>query len=501
MSSSLTVGSQTLAALDEEIVILESHLLGLKSGRNSLVPILRLPVEVVVKIIRQTQLLELDDPDLDTDAGFLEFRLSHYWRNLMVVCRTLRAIALAVPKLWQFIDASCLNVDYLAMATARAKSTPLVLGYTEHSRRDGSTQAHTEYIVKNFPRAYAACLHLEETSPVRTLLQIPAPQLNALQITSMPYMGSILPPEISGISIQLIELTLSHLDLREYPPHAWPVMKRLRLLDVTVTLDSIYCMILGMPLLEHLVLRYIGGLNCEQISNVLDPSPWNQRKRHNLQTIFLKMRPASCVSILKLLYSPLNSCQKLDVGFICEYLSNDTFVGKTIVEALEYIMTAWGHLFLGLLKPTTLVVEREAGGGHRCFFKLISNPTNTANTQHSSITMEYILDFRDRYKALGISFGAIDMPKVVGLDYAELTELCDLRAPNAVKLSFSEFWELNGLFDWLVESKRRTVSCTIATIEIDPVPDRMFYEHVPEQIERFRSMVDVIISVRSLEVM
>jgi hypothetical protein len=72
----LTTEAQTLAALDEEIEILETRLLGLKSRRNSLVPILRLPNEVIGKIIGQTQLLKRDDRD--TDAGFLEFRAQRF---------------------------------------------------------------------------------------------------------------------------------------------------------------------------------------------------------------------------------------------------------------------------------------------------------------------------------------------------------------------------------------------------------------------------------------
>jgi hypothetical protein len=322
MPSPSTTEPQTLAAIDEEIAILETRLLGLKSRRNSLVPILRLPVEVIGRIIRQTQLLKFRQPD--TDAGFLEFRLSRHWRNLMVACRALRVVALAVPELWMFIDTGCPNVDYPAMCTARAKDAPFVLSYNSHRDRDGPTQTQKHDLVVNFSRAYAVCLTLEENDLVQTLLQIPAPRLNTLQIET--HVMHKIPPALSALSHQLVELTFWDVDLRGCPSYAWPVMRRLRLQHTILTPDSLCSMVFQMPLLEHLVIRSIEGLDDEHVSNKLDTSPRNQHALHNLHTIFFQIRPAACVSLLKVLHSSVHSCQKLDVDFLNAYEGDGTFV-------------------------------------------------------------------------------------------------------------------------------------------------------------------------------
>jgi hypothetical protein len=394
-----------------------------------------------------------------------------------------------------FIDTGCPNVDYPAMCTARAKDAPFVLSYNSHRDRDGPTQTQKHDLVVNFSRAYAVCLTLEENDLVQTLLQIPAPRLNTLQIET--HVMHKIPPALSALSHQLVELTFWDVDLRGCPSYAWPVMRRLRLQHTILTPDSLCSMVFQMPLLEHLVIRSIEGLDDEHVSNKLDTSPRNQHALHNLHTIFFQMRPAACVSLLKVLHSSVHSCQKLDVDFLNAYEGDGTFVsGDTMVEALEHIMLVWGHLFVGPFLPVTLAVEHGRWQDDRHSFTLVSSLRDSNNLQHSSITIEYLLDFRHRYQTLGITFGAIELIISSEPSYLNLTELCNVHAPNAVKLNFRRPWDLTGLSAWLAERKATTLSCTIMTVEITQYPDHVYHEEVNEEIERLRriGIVEVVIS-------
>jgi hypothetical protein len=191
--------------------------------------------------------------------------------------------------------------------------------------------------------------------------------------TSSLYSGVL--PEISSLSPQLVELTLCDLDFRGYPPHAWPVMERFRLLRVTVTCEYLCSMIFAMPLLKNLVMKHIVGMDGENVSNILDASPSKQRAPRDLHTIVLKMKPVACASILKVLHSPPSPGQKLDVDFIHGHKYDGTFEsGEIIIEALKYVMTAWGHLFVGPFLPITLTMQCEGWGRLSLFLRVGLKP-------------------------------------------------------------------------------------------------------------------------------
>jgi hypothetical protein len=141
-------------------------------------------------------------------------------------------------------------------------------------------------------------------------------------------------------------------------------------------------------------------------------------------------------------------------------------LGETMVEALKYVMAAWGHLFVGPFLSITLAVQYGGWGeDQQHFFRLVSNPANMTNTQRSSIIMEYLLDFRDKYQALCFTFGTVELGLFDGFWHlARLTGLFDVHAPNITKLVFKDAWDPTGSTHWLIERKPTTASCAITTV-------------------------------------
>jgi hypothetical protein len=91
-----------LRDVDDKIRVLEHQLLLLKQRRNSLVPICRLPVELLARILSFLQHSELVLPHGGTD--FLFHSNANNWSLVMLVCAHFRAVAVQTPALWNVYD-------------------------------------------------------------------------------------------------------------------------------------------------------------------------------------------------------------------------------------------------------------------------------------------------------------------------------------------------------------------------------------------------------------
>jgi hypothetical protein len=91
-----------LRDIDDKIRVLEHQLLLLKQHRNSLVPICRLPVELLARILSFIQHPELVLPH--GGADFLFHSNANNWSLVMLVCAHFRAVAVQTPELWNVYD-------------------------------------------------------------------------------------------------------------------------------------------------------------------------------------------------------------------------------------------------------------------------------------------------------------------------------------------------------------------------------------------------------------
>jgi hypothetical protein len=112
----MSARSDILEAIDNEIKSLEVTIQALKCRRNILVPISRLPPEILAAIFSF-----LSHSAWDLPFGRME------WIGVAHVCHQWREIAFNYPHFWSHIDFTDLTVAQMAEILARAKMSPLHL--------------------------------------------------------------------------------------------------------------------------------------------------------------------------------------------------------------------------------------------------------------------------------------------------------------------------------------------------------------------------------------
>lgn len=105
----------TIFDIESQISALEKQIVQLKIRRNALVPILRLPVELLVHIFKD---LQQDGNKPDPDCTLKTIALSS-------TCHQLRETALRAPDIWATLN--CRNERWAELCALRAGSTPLCL--------------------------------------------------------------------------------------------------------------------------------------------------------------------------------------------------------------------------------------------------------------------------------------------------------------------------------------------------------------------------------------
>jgi hypothetical protein len=306
---------QNLDEIDSGILFHEARLLALKSQRNSLIPILNLPLEIIGRIIRQTQLT--GGQELHTHPEFLEFKINEKWRRIMLVCRLFRAVALTLPELWTFISTQK-DADWIHISLERAKSLPLILDLRPQSHNHLAELVLTKLLLANFSRAYAVSLSLgmRSTDQIQAFFDTPAPWLNTLQ-----WVGTLLDKNIlnmlPGFSNQLVELSFLQVDLKEGRALACPRLQRLRLDTVSITPGAFFPFLSNMISLEHLVIRHMqlsSGLpvglmtSREATPDLLVPQDRSKCVLRHLCRIFLQAEPFICRALLQILHPSRHAC-------------------------------------------------------------------------------------------------------------------------------------------------------------------------------------------------
>jgi hypothetical protein len=168
--------------IDRDIRFHENIVLALKSRRNSLAPIFRLPSELICRIIKETQLPRRDESD--NHPNFMSFEVNSGWTAMLRICKHVRSIALAAPELWTFIDTGLQDIYWISNSLKRARGVPLVFKY-DCNQLDPFVREKGEIALVTFPRAHAASLLVDGTNTVdvQDLLLLSAPVLHTLAIT------------------------------------------------------------------------------------------------------------------------------------------------------------------------------------------------------------------------------------------------------------------------------------------------------------------------------
>ncbi|TFK72315.1 hypothetical protein BDN72DRAFT_836275 [Pluteus cervinus] len=264
--------------IDREISQTEDHLCSLKTRRNSLSPISKIPIELLSKIFSESQELALvslpDEVDLD-----MRFIVS--W-----VCRHWRATALGTPGLWTIISKknkdSAIDIDFARDFLMRSRNRGISVNLFR------SPQNMLEAFVPQMHRITQ--LRLSDIPPnpeFGKLLSQPAPALSTIELC-----GIHLPlgPILSGNHPNLRSLIIADMDFAAFSPSILPGLTRLHIVgnDPNMTPNYLLGALDSMQALEELKL-----VRCLQDRPVLVPA--NRLRLRSLQSVTISDKHSTAV--------------------------------------------------------------------------------------------------------------------------------------------------------------------------------------------------------------
>jgi hypothetical protein len=208
-------GYEAAASARTEI---DSMIHELKSIRNSLSPLLKLPTELVLRIIYN---LTLEDQEYSVDPSNYPVPASRPWLSITHVCRSLRNISLGNHLLWNKID--CSEFNWLDEFVRRSGEVPLEL-VTPQVVVGTVQKSILRSVLKYFDRA--RCLNLGDMNSrliekhLYPRLVQPAPLIQRLYLhgnaKTEPSRNPIVPyPLFGGDSPQLRLVSIANYSLHE----------------------------------------------------------------------------------------------------------------------------------------------------------------------------------------------------------------------------------------------------------------------------------------------
>jgi hypothetical protein len=284
-----------LSEIEEKILSLEAELLDLKRLRNDLVPIGRLPSELLVHIFLLVQ--DGSNAENPPDDEFSIPLIDHRWSRVMLVCCRFRTLAIQSPKLWNVVNHAM--VDRISkwgqICEYRSAGTP---SYTYIRRADDSDSIHRAWKAK-----------VEDNAATPQTFNVPAIELRFLTID----LGNRFPQlAITESFLGGDELPLTHLKLRGHQillqnPPPMPYLHRLVLCQITVGtgLQGLSALLQNAPLIEHLSFEflYLSESRAMTYPSTIIPVP-RRVALAGLKTLLVKDTVAEVSALIRLLPIP-----------------------------------------------------------------------------------------------------------------------------------------------------------------------------------------------------
>jgi hypothetical protein len=288
-SSSLS----TVFEYDQRLTNINVQISTMKQERNGLLPLFRLPVEILVRILVHYQWT----PDGDPDPGwpYLVEYFHDRWTSVMLVCRRFRSVAVNAPELWRIVDDNDIfNMRGKARVNLRVKRAgdlPLVLLGSEPS------------LPWLLHRAVMADFRLPGSGYSKEWKQ-PAPLFHDLSFRNANTfrLGRTL---LGGFSSQLERLSLDQVTLIELPDLPALTFFFLEGVIVDDTLQALARSLSHTPNLEVLIVR-----NLRLHNSIYDLRPWEKIntfwriKLVKLQVLQINDDPPLVAGVLRIVTSP-----------------------------------------------------------------------------------------------------------------------------------------------------------------------------------------------------
>jgi hypothetical protein len=261
--------------------------LDFKHGQNALLPICRLPPEIVVAIITYVQRRSWSFDDL-----FVQFNYS--WVRIMLVCRYFREVAVQTPVLWTVVNHYKGSKRWRNLCIERSQTAPLCV----YSR--------TALPPDQWKRVWIAQLLLHDRA-AEDAFRHPAPLLQELK------MGGLFTVSTALLHSVATSLRFLHLSGLETCPILDDTLSlpSLRHLEVSYThfsysLHEFVHLLKGTPMLDTLA---IDRLYLSEIIRIMDAGetiPISQPvTMSNLRVLRIKDSPAEAWALMRLIIAPL----------------------------------------------------------------------------------------------------------------------------------------------------------------------------------------------------
>jgi hypothetical protein len=120
------LGMSTFTVVDKEIASLYLRIRQLRTHRNTLTSFLRLPTELIIRIVEMTQAFSWSNERSHTWRFPEPWSYNSRWWQIMLVCTRLRSIIINAPELWTLIDCNK-KEEWNQLCEQRAKARTYAL--------------------------------------------------------------------------------------------------------------------------------------------------------------------------------------------------------------------------------------------------------------------------------------------------------------------------------------------------------------------------------------
>jgi hypothetical protein len=319
----------TFAFFDEQISALETkdyespmqhehgltQIRALRTRRNELAPLLRLPADVLRDIVHIMVVTEHRPATLDDLAICRRpqwpFGESTKWTRIMATCTRLRSLCLAERRLWSYFDIDR-NVEWLQLCMQRAATIPVTLHFDESTAciAPGSLKDRESIVASLLLRARHLWLVVRNGDDQTADMNFDAPpdgsmiHLRTLRcVCSSPQEVALGTEMLIGNAAVLTEVTMVGVFLMEDVPH-FNELTRLELARVRFDHQSsrLRNLLKNTPRLKFLSLHIV------EIDGA-DLTPCQPIVMPDLLELELKDFPSALVALLRLLPIPRFRCK------------------------------------------------------------------------------------------------------------------------------------------------------------------------------------------------
>jgi hypothetical protein len=210
----------TAEQIDEKIAMLERKIVRLKTRRNATVPLCRLPTELLVRILLETQNRPSEDEMYSYGALALHYPSdgSYYnpkWIIIVRVCKHIHDVARNARVLWSFFKTTEKHgMIRFGRHLQLAGNIPLTLWIRSNYPSDD------EWLASWFlPNVRSAYLEVTDRMPkIMEALNAPIPHAYSLRLKFEGSTFPVTPTFIGGCCDKLTYLALQNITIREPPP-------------------------------------------------------------------------------------------------------------------------------------------------------------------------------------------------------------------------------------------------------------------------------------------